>query len=339
MGQPLHRRVVPETFAQLLYEYLEARGEAPESVLGAPWPTPDPQGPGGVDVALWAQMLARAEARLGDPLLGLHLGAEVSLRHLGILGPVVASCATLAAALQKLERYQRLVFDVTEMTPRGGPGWLELVWDSRPELHPGRLVNETGFAVLIQLCRSLARGPCQPLQVEFAHAGPADAAPYEAYFGCPVRFDRPEALIRVDSGLLAMPLKSPDPALMQVLELHAERLLAQLPQQDAIVETVRQAIARALRDGEPDIDGISASLGSSPRTLQRRLRQAGTGFRAELNLVRHELATSYLRDPRLQIVDIALLLGYSEHSAFTRAYREWTGHTPQQQRATLAIGP
>lgn len=334
MGKPVHRRVVPETYVQLLYEYLEARGYVPEAVLGAPWPKPDPQGPGGVDVELWARMLDVAAIHLADPLIGLHVGQTINPRHLGILGPVFASCETLAAALQKLERYQRLIFDVTPMSQRMGKNWVELVWESG-EYHPGALVNETGFAVLIQFCRGLVRGPGHPLRVEFAHAGPADVRPYEDWFGCPVRFDRPEALVRVGLDLLASPLKSPDPALMQVLEQHAERMLAQLPQQEEIVESLRKAIASALREGEPDIEKISAKLACSSRTLQRRLQQTGTSFRGELNLVRHELATSYLRDPRLQIVDIALLLGYSEHSAFTRAFREQTGMTPQQARQQL----
>jgi AraC-like DNA-binding protein len=324
---------VPETYVQLLYEYLEARGHVPEAVLGAPWPKPAAEGPGGVEVELWDRMLERAEAALADPLIGLHVGQTINPRHLGILGPVFASCSTLAAALQKLEQYQRLIFDVTHMSQRAGPGWVELVWDTRRETHPGRLVNETGFAVLIQFCRSLVRGTGNPLAVDFAHAGPADVRPYEHWFGCPVRFDQPEALVRVGLDLLASPLKSPDPALMLVLEQHADRLLAQMPQQEQIVEKVRKVIAHALREGEPDIERISAKLATSSRTLQRRLQQAGTGFREELNLVRYELALSYLRDPRLQIVEIALLLGYSEHSAFTRAFRERTGSTPHQFRA------
>lgn len=76
-------------------------------------------------------------------------------------------------------------------------------------------------------------------------------------------------------------------------------------------------------------------LGVRSRTLRRHLQQAGTGFREELLLVRHQLGISYLRDPRLQLVDIALLLGYSEHSAFTRAFREYCGSTPQQMRQQL----
>lgn len=336
MNDPLHRYVVPETYVQLLYEYLEARGHAPEAVLGEPWPAPGHGGGGGIDVDLWERMLERAGKRLRDPLIGLHVGQTITARHLGVLGSVLLACENVGAALQRFERYMRLVIDVTPMTRRIGPGWLELACEvSRHRTGP--LADETGFAALVQFCRNLVRGPVNPIAVRFIHPSPADTRPYEAYFGCPVSFNQTELALRLDSDALALPLKSPDPALVALLERHADRLLAELPQQDEIVEQVRRAIASALREGEPGIETISAGLGYSPRTLQRRLHQAGSSFRAELNLTRHELAVSYLRDSRLQIVDIALLLGYSEHSAFTRAFREWSGHTPQRER-DLAYG-
>ncbi len=331
MSQPLHRRVVPETYVQLLYEYLEALGHDPESMLGEPWPEPDPSGIGGVDVERWERLLATAAQALDDPLLGLHVGRTISARHLGVLGSVLLACESLEAALQRLERYLRLVFDVIPMIRRDGEGWFELTWDVS-QYRPGPLVSETGTVAMVQFCRDLVRGAASPLFVDFEHAEPADTAPYEAFFGCPVRFGRSDAVMRFPSRLLALPLKSPDPALIALLEQHADRLLAQLPQQHALVEQVRKAIARALREGEPGIERIGAQLGCSPRTLQRRLQEADTSFRGELNLVRHELALSYLRDPRLQIVDIAMLLGYSEHSAFTRAFKEWSGRTPQEAR-------
>ena len=331
MGKPLHRRVVPETYAQLLYEYLEAHGHTPESVLGEPWPEHDPTGLGGVDVDRWERMLACAEQHLGDPLLGLHVGQTITARHLGILGPVLLACDNLGAALQRLERYQRLIFDVVPMSQRAGPGWVDVVWDIS-RYRPGRLVTETGFAVFTQFCRSIVRGVANLSAVEFAHLEPTDVRPYEDFFGCPVKFERPEPVIRVGLDFLASPLKSPDPGLILVLEQHADRLLSQLPQEAEVIEQVRKAIAHLLLEGEPDIEKVSVKLCCSSRTLQRRLRTAGTGFRDELNFVRYQLATSYLRDPRLQIVDVALLLGYSEHSAFTRAFREWVGKTPQQVR-------
>lgn len=334
MGRPLHRRVVPETYVQLLFEYLQGRGHSPEAVLGAPWPAPDPDGAGHVDVEHWDRMLQRAATHLADPLVSLHLGQTITSQHLGILGALLLACENLGAALQRLNRYQRLIFDVVPMSLRTGEGWFEVVWDTSQYL-TGRMVEETGYSVLVQFTRSLVREPIRPLQVRFAHPRPDDVRPYEAFFGCEVLFGQPEPGVRCGIELLAMPLRSPDRALISLLEQHADALLARLPRQEEIVARLRKAISDALRDGEPDIEKISATLSCSSRTLQRRLLAAGTSFRAELNLVRHELASAYLRDPRLQIVEIALLLGYSEHSAFTRAFREWTGSTPQEARQRL----
>lgn len=331
MTIPLHRRVVPVTYAQLLHDYVESQGIEAEVFLREPWPQPDREGAGGFDIERWARMLAVAQVRLRDPLLSLHLGASITVRHLGILGAVLLACDNLAAALQKFDRYQRLIFDVIPMNRHASSEAVDLTWDNR-SYQPGRLVDETGFAVLIQFCRSLVRGTFRPQLVEFMHAAPADVTPYETFFGCEVRFGRPEPMIRLSNEMLALPLKSPDPALVRVLEQHADRLLSDLPQQSEIIEQVRRCIAELLREGEPDIERVSQQLKISSRTLQKRLSLAGSSFRDETRFVRQRLASSYLQDPRLQIVDIALLLGYSEHSAFTRAFREWTGRSPSQIR-------
>lgn len=330
MSRPLHRRVVPETYVQLLYDYLDGLGKPPEHVLGEPWPEPA-LGHHGVDVEHWDHLLRLAAQELDDPLLGLHLGRTISPRHFGVLGAVMLACGNFEAMLQRAERYLRLVFDVIPLSRRHGDGWFELAWDSS-QYQPGALVSETGTVAMVQFCRDLVRGIVKPIKVDFYHASPEDTSPYEAFFGCPVRFNQPEAVVRFTTQLLDMPLKSPDPALIALLEQHADHLLAQLPQQDEFVGQLRKAIARTLRDGDPSIERISMSFNCTPRTMQRRLQSAETTFRRELNLVRHELAESYLRDPRLQILDIAMLLGYSEHSAFTRGFKEWSGYTPHEFR-------
>lgn len=335
MGQPIHRRMVPVFYVQLLYDYLEAQGHEPEALLGEPWPVPDPDGMSGVNVLHWEYLLQTAATRLDDPLLALHVGQMVTVRHLGVLGAVLLASGNAAEALQRMHRYMRLVFDVVDLVVRPGDGWIDLAWDDR-DFDAGNLVNETGYTVIVQFGRSLIRGNADPMLVTFKHAAPADVAPYEAFFGCQVRFGEPATFVRFSTDMLALPLKSPDPGLISLLEQHADRLLAQLPQQTEIVEQVRKAIAGALNDGEPDIKRISAQLCCSTRTLQRRLGEAGTSFRKELNLVRYELAQSYMRDPRLQLTDVAMLLGYSEHSAFTRAFKEWSGKPPQAVRESLA---
>ena len=331
MIQALQQRAVPATFTLLLYEFLDARGQDAEAVLGMPRPAADPKQEQRVDVGQWEQMLIRAGNHLEDRLIGLRLGEMVNARHLGLVGHLLWACEDFGVVLQRLERYQRLIFDAIPMTRREGHDAIEMVWDIS-QFRTGPLVGETGFAVMVQFCRSVMQGDSNPHSIDFAHPAPPDIRPFEDFFKCPVRFNCPEPIIRLSHDLLQRPLKRTDPALEHVLEQHAERLLARLPSQKEIVTQLRKAVAAQLRDGEPDIHRISKVLGYSSRTLQRNLKQADTSFRQELNLVRNELALSYLRDPKLQITDVAMLLGYSEHSAFTRAFRKQNHVTPKQLR-------
>ncbi len=331
MQTPLHQRVIPAAYTTLLFEYLESRDENPEVVLGMPWPSVDTEDKKPVDVRKWDEMLCLAERHLDDPLIGLHLGELVTARHLGVAGHMLLACENFGAVLKELERYQRLIFDVIPMTLQERPDSVDVVWDIS-QYRTGILVGETGFSTMVQFCRNLMQGDANPLAIEFAHPQHAELAAYEAFFQCPVRFDQPAPVIRVGKDLLTRPLKSTDAILKQVLEQHAQRLLDSLPQQDPIVVQVRKAIARVLREGEPDIARVSKQLCQSTRTLQRQLKNAGTSFRAELTLVRNELARTYLQDEQLSIADIAQSLGYSEHSAFTRAYRRINGISPQQMR-------
>lgn len=331
IGKPLHRKVASQTYVQLLFEYLAQQGHDPAQVLKEPWPAAEATEADGLSIARWEELLERAECFLEDPLLPLHVGQTIQTKHLGVLGAVLQACDDLGAALPRLERYLRLVVDAFPMERRLGPGWGEIVWKDNGD-HTGRRVELLGATVMVQFTRSLVRDPPNPMLVRFANAADDHVRAYEEYFGCPVIFDQQDPGIRFGLQFLSLPLKNPDPQLIALLEQHAERLLEQLPQQEECIEQVRKAISHALREGEPDVELISKRLNCSSRTLQRSLRRAGTSFRDELALVRRELATFYLRDPQLMIVDIALLLGYSEHSAFTRAYKSWTGRTPQEDR-------
>lgn len=334
MPQPLHQRVVPSAFTLLLYDYMESCGQDPVEVLGEPRPSVDSNEQGQLKIEHWEQMLDRAMHALNDRYLGLKLGETVRAKHLGVVGHLLLASENFGAALTRLEQYQRLIFDAIPMARRETDNVIEMVWDIS-EFRTGILVGETGFAVMVQFCRNLMQGEAHPHSVDFAHPPPDDIRPYEEFFQCPVKFLCPAPVLRVDRELLARPLRKSDAALEQLLEQHARRLLERLPQQDEIVMQVRKALTRCLRDGEPKIERVSTQLCSSARTLQRRLKESGTSFRKETNLVRDELAKSYLQDPKLTVADIAQLLGYSEHSAFTRAFRSSHGSTPQQMRDQL----
>lgn len=331
MTKPLHRRVVPETYVQLLYEYLDNQGIDPQTLLGKPWPTPDPSGVGGIDVEVWGEMLEHVQGELKCPTLALELGKSITPRHLGVLGAVLLASENFGSALLRFEQYQRLIFDVNPMEFRFHETTIELAWDIS-NFKVRSVVEQVGFAVTTHFSRAIARGDIKAIAVRFSGEAPADTKPFEDFFGGPVSFNEPEPGFIFDSSILSLPLRSADPSMIAMLEQHANGLLDKLPQRDELVEKVRREIAHSLRNGEPDINAVSDRLCCSSRTLQRKLMANHTNFRKEVGLVRLELANNYLQDQRLKIVDIAMLLGYSEHSAFTRAYKEWTGKSPQDIR-------
>lgn len=331
MTKAIHRKVVPLTYVRLLYEYLEGLSHNPEHMLGHAWPEPDPTGIAGMDVDLWADLLETARDQLNCPTLALELAQCITPRHLGVLGAVLLASENLGGALMRFEQYQRLVFDVNPMEFRFHGDTFELVWDISNFQVRG-LVEQVGFAVTAHFSRAIARGKVDAIEVRFQGEKPKNPAPYEEFFGCPVKFGASEPGFIMSTSILTLPLKGADTSMIAMLEQHADSLLDKLPRQEEIVEKVRREVAHALRNGEPDINSVSKRLLTSSRTLQRKLNAAGTNFRTEVGIVRLELANDYLKDQRLKIVDIAILLGYSEHSAFTRAYKEWTGHSPHEVR-------
>ena len=327
---------VPGTYARLLFDYLAARGLDSLAIVGeaAPPAGQEPSYP----AERWRQLLAQAADHLHDPALGLHLGATITPAHLGPLGYVLLASSSAGAALQRYMRYQRLVHDVSPVRHYLDGDALVLEWndDSRAI---GPHANQCGLAALVQFARDITGSGTTPLAVHFVEAAPADLEPYRDFFGCPVYFDQPATCIRFAASLLQQPLRQPDAALAALLQGQVDAMLAALPQQDDLLNDIRRQISRRLLQGEPALELIAADLHLSGRTLRRRLQQQGWHFRQLLEDTRRHLAEDYLRDPRLTLPDVALLLGYSEQSAFNRAFRRWSGVTPRAWRvAAKAMG-
>jgi AraC-like DNA-binding protein len=154
----------------------------------------------------------------------------------------------------------------------------------------------------------------------------------ERALGCPVRFGAPESRAVLWRAPLERPLPRHDPALFAYLERHAQALLAGVPAEGGVVERVQRLITEGLRSGEPVQAEVARRLALSERTLQRGLREADTSFAAILDAVRRQLAQLHLSERSLALHEVAFLLGYSEPSAFHRAFRRWTGQTPQEFR-------
>ncbi len=323
---------VSATYVRLLHEYLARRGHDAQAVLGEDLPADDGSGLLRVPVAHWAALLARADAVLQEPALGLAVGAGIQPSHFGLLGYLTLCSATLGEALARLADYERLVYDVNQVRVTMLTEGVALEWgDERGR--PGQRVDECAIAALVAYARNITAQPdAAPVAVRFINPPPADLGPYHAFFGCPVGFAAATTQVLLSQTLIAAPLRQPDPALHALLDAQARALLARLPPADDFERRLRETMAAGLRSGDASLPACAARLHCSARTLQRRLIAAGSTFQQALDDTRRQLAESYLADSRLKLAEVAQLLGYTDQAAFTRAFQRWTGIAPGHWR-------
>lgn len=166
------------------------------------------------------------------------------------------------------------------------------------------------------------------MEVRFPHTAPLDISEHQRLFGCKLQFGWERSELVFARDLLDAPLVKADPTLQAILEAQVVSVIEKLPKGEATTDAVRRHLAGELGKGQPTLEQIAPRLHMSPRTLHRRLDDEGTSFRKILSEVRRELASRHLMERRLAIGEIAFLLGFSEPSAFHRAFKRWTGHAP-----------
>ena len=282
--------------------------------------------------------LLDAGARLAnDPFFGLHVGEKVGPATYSAYGMLLLACDSFGHALQLTERYESLAHDLghSQLTPEGAQAHYE--WISHYPDATRHLV-ESVFAGIRVFGSWLAGRPLVPLALAFRHPDPGHGnAEYRRVLGVAPAFDAPHHRATVDAALLAMPLSNADTSVYPILLQHAERLLAErAAREQPIVARVRAALLARLAGGKARLAPVAAELGLSPRTLQRKLAEAGSSYQQVLDGLRFRLAQDYLRRRELGLVDIAFLLGFQEQSAFTHAFREWSGMNPGAWREQLA---
>jgi AraC-like DNA-binding protein len=247
------------------------------------------------------------------------------------MGYIGLSCDTLGEALLRFERYHRLVYDGNPAVMAIHGEVVSLSWGTEHG-RPGQLADETAIAAFTTLMRRLVNEPLRPTALNFVNAPPANLQPYEDFFGTPVTFGGTLTYVTFPQAYLNRPIAHSDPGLRALLENQAEALLRALPGSEDFVRRLKEALLRCLHDGEPTLDRVAQRLAMSSRTLQRRLTDKHLNFQHLLDRTRAELARGYLLTDNLSLAEIALLLGYSEQSAFNRAFKRWTGQTPRALR-------
>jgi len=274
---------------------------------------------------------AAAAADSGDPAFGLRTAECIHPSHLGALGYAVLASETLLASFQRIHRYVRVLnekghFDLVEQ----GKELITRLAVDEDSLNMA-VRDDSQMATLLSLCRLNAGQRFAPRAVRFRHAPPDDTEPWDALFRCPVEFgcEHNEMVFLLADTEKALP--SGNQVLAQMNERIVVQRLAKLDR-DNIPGRVRAAIMEQLPSGEISDESVAATLHMTPRTMHRRLKEEGETFRTLLKAVRRDLAQQYLADDSLTLTEITFLLGFSEMSSFSRAYKHWFGESPSESR-------
>lgn len=297
-----------------------------------------------IAASAYLELLAQGIRLTGDTRLGLHLGEAVRPGYYGVLGYLLMSCATLADALHRQARYAALVgnlgrVDLADEPER--PGHEPLVVHSWEPLLPQQReqVAEESLAGWVTFGRWISGLDIPPTEVRFQHAAPADLTEYQRIFRCPVLFGQADNALVFPRRLLATPLGQADAQVRQMLDAYADRLLGEINRGNSVLDRARVILAGQLSEQGPDLERLADALALSPRTLQRRLREAGLSFSQLVDETRQQLVLHYLRDPALELADIAFFVGFSEPGSLARAFRRWTGQSPGEYRRHLSPFP
>ena len=290
---------------------------------------PDARMPLAVESRLWDS----AVRHTGDAAFGLHAAAGIRPGTFQVLDYAVRTAPDLGTALERLVRYNRLVHDLARFDIQHVPGAVRIVHRFEHAVQqPCRHAVEFTLASLIVVAAQISAQPVAALGVEFAHTPPEDETAYRAVFGVSPRFGALVSCLVLSDDLLARPIPSADPELSRIVTGHAESLLAEQEILPSLSERVRQELSRGLVHGMHSLERVAGALGMSGRTLQRRLAAESVGFTDLLDDVRRTLALQHIANARLSLGEIAYLLGFSEPSAFHRAFKRWTGMTPRAAR-------
>jgi AraC-like DNA-binding protein len=276
-------------------------------------------------LALWDE----AARRSGDDAFGIHTAESIRPGAFDVLDYATRSSATLGHGLQRLVRYHRILHDGAVVRLERGSGGTILT-----HALPGssvalpRQVSEFIVAGWLVVARQATGMDFVPVEVRFRHPAPADASEHRRLFRTSIRFASAVNGLVLDQATLDAPLVKSDAGLCAVLDRHLAELLERIPRATRLTERVRHLVGKDLVSGVPEAAAVARGLHMSRRTLQRLLRNERTSYRRLVESLRRELAARYLTEQEIAIAEIAFLLGFSETSAFHRAFKRWTGRTP-----------
>ncbi|WPC75762.1 AraC-like transcriptional regulator QhpR [Vibrio porteresiae] len=280
----------------------------------------------------YCEVLEQAAQATGCDHFGLYYGKQFMPQQLGLLGYIGLCSPTVGEAIQNVARcfhwHQHDTFTQ----------WVEQkeAWRFDYQIRHGAIMArrqdaELTMGMIVNLVRQAAGLHWAPKEVHFEHPAPSDWHEHCKVFDAPVYFNQPFNSLVIAKSVLQRPMPSHDPLLLPLM-FAALSQINSTPTRQSMTEQVSAHIQHQLAQGEPQLEAIALQMGITRMSLQRQLRQEQQSFRQLVEQVRCAMAKQYLQQDQLAITDLGMMLGYSETSAFSRAFRRWFGVSPSRYR-------
>lgn len=265
--------------------------------------------------------------------IAIKVGASMDIDDYGAFGLAWKSAVNLKSSFERMERYGKTLTNVSLYEAVETKEDVSILLH-RDGIHRLGLCisNEQTLVAIANVCRAVSVSDLRFKRVSFKHPAPKDLSPYTEYFNCPVEFGTNQNAVIVDWGNALKPNKLSDPALSKYFDAHLEQELADRRSDSVLGQRIRIMVSQSLSEGVPTLSAIANQLGTSVRTLQRRLTEQNLSFQVLVDEARRQLAEKLLTETKYSLAEVAFLTGFAEQSTFTRAFKRWAGQTPRSFR-------
>lgn len=280
--------------------------------------------------------LLETVARNTNPYVGLELGGSLEPRDLGVLGHAMSASETAGDALAVLSQYLYVLSQSNTLRLDFAENTVVCTY-AVTILQPGifRQDAEMVLSWVLSFIRELSARHVRPRLIEFCHSPLASTKKHHDMFGCDVLFNRHHNRIHFAKSITEYPICTADKGLFEALVYYLDSQLCLRSEEDDLVAKVHHLISTSLSQGMPNLNQIASQLGMSGRTLQRKLRDEELAFADMVDEIRHTIAQDYVYHSEFYLTDIAMMLGYGELSSFSRAFKRWTGLSPESIRKSM----
>lgn len=291
-----------------------------------------------VPLARYEAMMKAGAELTKTPALALLYGEAVRMQEISIVGLICEACETTPDVGVQLNRYGRLAFDdgsgkssdVLRLARNDEGFWIEVI---SPIFTGNQLVTESEVARLVWNTRLMFASHPDfvpfPLELHFRHEEPSYRSEYDRVFQAPITFNSHWNALRIDQSFFSLKHPPVSRYVFGVLSERAATLLKSLERATTLRGRVESLLIPILHTGEINVERIAAELGTSRQTLYRKLKAEGVSFETVLDELRHKMALHYLDGKKVSVNETAYLVGFSDPSAFSRAFRRWTGTSPR----------